>query len=176
MLGEWSRGPKGDGGGGILRPMRGMPTGWWRGGLAAGVAALAVLAQLPTLDRSAVPVDEGQLVSIADRILHGEVLYRDVYTGIFPGIYYVTALLLDVFGEDVLVTRWAQALVNAATVACLGLLGLRVMRPAWAGLAPVLYLALVIVGFPGLTMFNYSPQAPSSRPTATPSTGRADSR
>jgi hypothetical protein len=136
-----------------------VPTGRWRGGLVAGVAALAVLAQLPTLDRSAVPVDEGQLVSIADRLLRGEVLYRDVYTGIYPGIYYATALLLDVFGHDVLVTRWAQALVNAATVACLGLLGLRVMGPAWAALAPVLYLALVIVGFPGLTMFNYSPLA-----------------
>jgi len=136
-----------------------MPTGRWRWGLAAGLAALAVLAQLPTLDLSAVPVDEGQLVSIADRILRGEVLYRDIYTGIFPGIYYATALLLDVFGRDVLVTRWAQALVNAASVACLWLLGLRVMRPAWATLAPVLYLALVVVDFPGLTMFNYSPLA-----------------
>jgi hypothetical protein len=139
--------------------MRGTPSGWWRGGLVAGVAVLALLAQLPSFDRSAVLVDEGQLVSIADRILRGEVLYRDVYTGIFPGIYYATALLLDVFGHDVLVTRWAQVLVNAATVACLGLLGLRVMRPAWAALAPVLYVALVIVGFPGLTMFNYSPLA-----------------
>jgi hypothetical protein len=136
-----------------------MPTGWWRGGLAAGVALLVLLAQLPILRLSAVPVDEGQLVSIADRILRGELLYRDVYTGIFPGIYYATAWLLDVFGRDVLVTRWAQALVNAATAACLALLGLRVMRPAWAALAPLLYLGLVVVGFPGLTMFNYSPLA-----------------
>jgi hypothetical protein len=126
---------------------------------AAGVGALALLAQLPTFDRSAVPVDEGQLVAIADRILRGEVLYRDIYTGIFPGIYYVTALLLRLFGEDVVVTRWAQMLVNAATAACLWLVGVRVMRAAWAGLAPLLYLVLVVVDFPGLTMFNYSPLA-----------------
>jgi hypothetical protein len=98
-------------------------------------------------------------VAIADRLRHGEVLYRDIYTGIYPGIYYLTALLLDVFGEDVLVTRWAQAVVNALTAACLWNLGLRVMRPAWAAVAPALYAVLVPIGFPGLTMFNYSPLA-----------------
>jgi hypothetical protein len=33
----------------------------------------------------------------------------------------------------------------------------RVVRPHWAILPPLLYLALVVVGFPALTMLNYSP-------------------
>jgi hypothetical protein len=47
--------------------------------------------------------------------------------------------------------------VNAGTALCLWLLGRRVMSAAWAALAPLLYAVLVVVGFPGLTMFNYSP-------------------
>ena len=31
------------------------------------------------------------------------------------------------------------------------------MRPDWAALPPLLYFALVVVGFPVLAMFNYSP-------------------
>ena len=122
-----------------------------------GIAALALLAQIPIYDRSIVHVDEGQLVAIAARLLHGEVLYRDVYTGIFPGLYYSTAALFSLFGSDVRVTRLAQVAVNAGTALCLWLLGRRVMSAAWAALAPLLYAVLVVVGFPGLTMFNYSP-------------------
>ena len=58
------------------------------------VLAVAVLAQLPTHDRSLVAIDEGQLAAIADRIGRGQVLYRDVYTGIFPGVYHLAAWLL----------------------------------------------------------------------------------
>ena len=121
------------------------------------IAGLALLAQLPIHDRSIIHVDEGQLVAIASRLLHGEVLYRDVYTGIFPGLYYTTAALFSIFGSDVRVTRLAQVAVNVATALCLWLLGRRVMAPGWAALAPLFYGVLVIVGFPGLTMFNYSP-------------------
>jgi uncharacterized membrane protein len=127
--------------------------------VAAAVGGLALLAQVPSLDRGVVPLDEGQLVTIADRLLGGELLYRDVYTGIFPGIYYLTAALLRVFGEDVLVTRWAAAVVNAAIAVGLWLAGCRAMRPGWALLAPALYVALVPFAYPALTMFNYSPLA-----------------
>ena len=133
--------------------------GWSDAVTTAAVAALALVVQIPILDRSVVWVDEGQLLAIADRLRHGDVLYRDVYTGIFPGIYYLTALLLDVFGEDVVVTRWAQAVVNALTAVCLWRIGLRAMEPAWAAVAPLLYMVLVAVDFPGLSMFNYSPLA-----------------
>src|SRR5262245_15658399 len=101
------------------------------------ITALALLAQLPIHDRSIVHVDEGQLVAIAARLLHGEVLYRDVYTGIFPGLYYASAALFSLFGSDVHVTRLAQVAVNAATALALWGLGRRVMAPRWATLAPL---------------------------------------
>ena len=93
------------------------------GAIAVGVAALAAVAQLPSFDRSAVPMDEGQLLAIAGRLLDGEVLYRDIYTGIFPGVYYSTAVLLWIFGEDAVVTRWTQLVLNAAVAGCLWSLG-----------------------------------------------------
>jgi hypothetical protein len=129
------------------------------GAWAALVLAAGVAAQLAIHDRSVVPVDEGQLAAIADRLARGEVLYRDIYTGIFPGVYHAAAALLAVFGDDLLVLRRAQLAVNAATALLLWLVARRVARPAFAALAPALYLELVVFDFPGLSMLNYSPLA-----------------
>jgi hypothetical protein len=123
------------------------------------VLAAGILVQLPTHDRSVVPIDEGQLAAIADRISRGQVLYRDVYTGIFPGVYHVAAWLLAAFGDDLLVLRRAQVVVNALTALCLWRVAFRAARPAWAWLAPALYLEVVVFDFPGLSMLNYSPLA-----------------
>jgi hypothetical protein len=54
--------------------------------LASGILALPFLASISMLD-------EGALVHIADRIASGEVLYRDVATGVMPAAYYLHALL-----------------------------------------------------------------------------------
>jgi hypothetical protein len=135
--------------------MRLGPVRSWAG--SAFVLAAGLLVLLPTHDRSVVAIDEGQLAAIADRIARGQILYRDVYTGIFPGVYHVAAWLMAVFGEDLLVLRRAQLVVNASTALCLWRIALRVARPAWAALAPLLYLALVLFDFPGLSMLNYSP-------------------
>lgn len=122
----------------------------------AGFACLAVVAQLPIHDRSVVFMDEGHLTAAAMELLRGKLLYRDVHTGIFPGIYQVTAGLFWLFGPDLIVTRWAQVAVNASIVVCLWCIGRRAMRPHWAALPVVLYLGLVATAFPVLTMFNYS--------------------
>ena len=36
----------------------------------------------------------------ADRIASGEVLYRDISTGVTPGSFYLHALLFQVFGRE----------------------------------------------------------------------------
>ncbi|MBI5504740.1 MAG: glycosyltransferase family 39 protein [Deltaproteobacteria bacterium] len=119
-------------------------------------AVVAALAQIPFVDRSVVSLDEGQVTAIGQRLLSGEVLYRDVYTGIFPGIYWLAAALFRVFGTDVLVLRWTQLVVNAATAACL----LALVRPLAPGrarwLVPIGYMILVVVSFPVFTMLAYS--------------------
>jgi hypothetical protein len=134
-----------------------MPPGPVRSG-AWSLLALAVAAavQLPIHDRSVVALDEGQLAAIAARLAAGQVLYRDVYTGIFPGVYHAAAWLLALFGDDLVVLRRAQVGVNALTALCLWHLARRV-APGWSWLPPVLYLELVVLDFPGLSMLNYSP-------------------
>ena len=120
------------------------------------LALLAVAAQVPIFDRNFVSMDEGHLALAASRLLAGDVLYRDIHTGIFPVMYATTAGLFALFGEELLVTRIAQIGVNAASVLLLWFIGLRIMPPRWAVLPPVLHVALVWISFPVLTMFNYS--------------------
>lgn len=127
-------------------------TGAW----AAALAVVAVVAQLPLFDRNFVPMDEGHLALSASRLLGGDVLYRDIHTGIFPGIYALTAGLFALFGEQVLVTRYAEMAVNVASALLLWWIGLRLLPPRWAWMPPVLFVALVWISFPVLSMFNYS--------------------
>ena len=133
---------------------RGLRRFWWP--ISAAIPALAVALQMPIFDRTAIPMDEGQMAVAATRILDGDVLYRDIYTGIGPGIYHFTAALFAVFGRDLLVTRWAEVGVNAAIALCLWLLAARVVRLHWAALPPLAFLMLVAISFPVLTMLNYS--------------------
>ena len=126
---------------------------WWGGG---AFALLAVGLQLPTYDRSIVPMDEGHLAAVSMWIQNGKYLYTDLHSGIFPGIYHFTTALFWLFGNDLVVARWAEVATNLSITLCLWGSGLRVMRPGFAAVAPLLYLALIPVGFPVLTMFNYS--------------------
>ena len=51
--------------------------------------------------------DEGFGLQGAQRILHGEVLYRDFFSFYTPGSYYWLALLFKLFGTSILVVRGA---------------------------------------------------------------------
>ncbi|HYC56553.1 MAG TPA: glycosyltransferase family 39 protein [Candidatus Binatia bacterium] len=120
------------------------------------VFALAGLAQLPFFDRSIVSLDEGQLSAIGYRQLLGDVLYRDIYTGLFPGIYWLTAGLFAVAGVDLVVLRAAQLIVNAATAAGLFCLAQPMVSRRAAAMVAGAYIFLVLLTFPGLTMLAYS--------------------
>ncbi len=120
------------------------------------VALLALLAQWGVYDRTLVAMDEGHLAAAASWLLDGKLLYRDIHTGIFPGVYLITAGLFSVFGEDLIVTRLAAVVMNVVTATTLFLIANRMVDRPYAWLAPILHLALLIVGFPVLSMFNYS--------------------
>jgi 4-amino-4-deoxy-L-arabinose transferase-like glycosyltransferase len=53
--------------------------------------------------------DEGIILQGAERILHGEVLYRDFFSYFTPGSYYLYALLFKIFGSSMLVARTTLA-------------------------------------------------------------------
>src|SRR5260370_28202492 len=58
--------------------------------------------------------DEGIILQGAQRILEGQVLYRDFFSFFTPGSYYLFALLFRVFGDSYLVAHTALAFVGAA--------------------------------------------------------------
>jgi len=132
------------------------PRAWQGRATAAVLLLLSIAVQWPLFDRSLVPMDEGHLAAAADWMLDGRRLYADVHTGIFPGIYLVTAGLFALFGRDLLVARVAAMAVNTVSTLALWSAARRSVSPAIALLPPVLYLALVVFAFPVLSMFNYS--------------------
>jgi superkiller protein 3 len=86
-----------------------------------GALALPFLAGISMLD-------EGALVHIADRIASGEVLYRDVATGVMPGSFYLHALLFLVFGRTLLLGRILAMVLFALTSVGVFLLARSVTR------------------------------------------------
>jgi len=57
--------------------------------------------------------DEGIILQGAQRILDGQVLYRDFFSFFTPGSYYFFALIFRVFGDNYLVAHTALALLGA---------------------------------------------------------------
>jgi hypothetical protein len=124
---------------------------------AAVVAVLlAALVQLPLVDRSFVPLDEGQLVAIGARLANGELLYRDVYTALFPGTYWLAELVFRLLGPDALWLRLVQLVANASIAGTLYLLARRLGCGGFAWLPAVAWPLVVVLSFPGLTMPSYS--------------------
>jgi 4-amino-4-deoxy-L-arabinose transferase-like glycosyltransferase len=63
---------------------------------------------------SGIDPDEGIILQGAQRILDGQVLYRDFFSFFTPGSYYLFALVFRVFGDSYLVAHAALALIGAA--------------------------------------------------------------
>src|SRR5437879_232172 len=54
---------------------------------------------------TAMEPDEGIILQGAQRILYGEVLYRDFFSFFTPGSYYFTAFAFKIFGSSMIVAR-----------------------------------------------------------------------
>jgi len=93
------------------RPHRAFP--WWSLPALALVAAL----QLFWMDPFVGIYDESLVLFGADRVLHGDIPYRDFWSIYGPGAYYVQAGLFRIFGETAFVGRVADVVVKTAIVA-----------------------------------------------------------
>ena len=58
--------------------------------------------------------DEGIILQGAQRILDGQVVYRDFFSFFTPGSYYLTAFCLRLFGNTIIVAHTALAVIGAA--------------------------------------------------------------
>ena len=107
--------------------------------LLALIAALLIL-RLPSLVQP-MGADQGLYAYVGERILHGELAYRDAWDQKPPGIHYVYAALRAVSTRDAIVP--AADLVCAAIVAALlWVLGARLGGPAGGAVSAVLFLLL----------------------------------
>ena len=75
---------------------------------------------------TAMEPDEGILLQGAQRILAGQVLYRDFFSFYTPGSYYALALVFRIFGSSLAVARTALALTGAVLSVVTYLLARRV--------------------------------------------------
>jgi Dolichyl-phosphate-mannose-protein mannosyltransferase len=77
--------------------------------IVASVLLLAAAARfvLMFFHRGANLLDEGSQVAMANRILHGDVIYRDFLSVAAPGSFYTVAWLFQLFGAELMVVRWA---------------------------------------------------------------------
>ena len=73
--------------------------------IAAGLFVLACLYLCAFRRFMLLDPDEGIVLQGAERILRGEVLYRDFFSFLTPGSYYLLALLFGLFGNSLMVAR-----------------------------------------------------------------------
>ncbi|HET9399470.1 MAG TPA: glycosyltransferase family 39 protein, partial [Candidatus Acidoferrales bacterium] len=76
--------------------------------------------------------DEGIILQGAQRILNGQVLYRDFFSFLTPGSFYQTALVLRIFGNSIVVARTMLVVVGALVSSISYLLARRVCSRAVA--------------------------------------------
>lgn len=86
---------------------------------------------------SGIDPDEGIVLQGADRILRGEVPYRDFFSFYTPGSFYLVATLFKIFGNSFLVARTSIAVVGAGCSVITYLLARRVCSREIALLAAV---------------------------------------
>ncbi len=84
--------------------------------------------------------EDGDLLYEAFAVYRGQLPYVDFSTGYTPGYFYWHATLFRLFGVDALVVRVSTAIANILTLYLFYRLAVRLVPPALALLAPVLFL------------------------------------
>ena len=90
--------------------------------------------------------DEGIVLQGAQRILDGQVLYRDFFAFYTPGSYYSTAMLFRLFGNSFLVARGGLVFCGGLFSVLLYLLARRAC-PRWSALLAVYTASLTCLPF-----------------------------
>src|SRR5262245_37154454 len=110
------------------------------GRLLLAVITALLIVRLPSLVQPMGP-DQGLYAYVGERILHGDLAYRDAWDQKPPGIHYVYAALRAVSRRDGIVPA-ADVLAAAAVAALLWSIGTRLGGPIAGGVSAVLFLLL----------------------------------
>lgn len=82
--------------------------------------------------------DEGIVLTGAQRIVEGQLPYRDFFSFYTPGSFYLTALLFKIFGDSMLVARGALVFFSASFAVITYVLARRICSQAIALLTAIL--------------------------------------
>src|SRR6187401_934625 len=115
--------------------MRGRRLEWICTGL---LIALAAWYWLLYFNRSTNLLDEGSTAAQAMRLVNGELIYRDFFTVVTPGSYYTVAALFRLFGENLMVLRWAALVTGLGILLITLTVGRHVMVWPFAAAAGLL--------------------------------------
>ena len=108
------------------------------------MAALLIV-RLPSLTQPIGP-DQGLYAYVGDRILHGELAYRDAWDQKPPGIHYIYAFLRAISSRDAAIAA-ADLVVAALVAALLWSVGSKLGGPVAGGAAAAIFLLLSDPGF-----------------------------
>ena len=103
---------------------------------------------------TAMDPDEGIILQGAERILNGQVLYRDFFSFFTPGSYYLLALLFRIFGSSMLVARSALVFLGSILSVLTYLLARRVVS-RWVALATAALVTLTCLPYRFLVLHNW---------------------
>lgn len=103
---------------------------------------------------TALEPDEGIILQGTQRILHGQVLYRDFFSFFTPGSYYLLALLFRIFGSSMLVARTALAVYGGLLSAFTYLLARRVCS-RWGAMLAAYLVTVTSVPWRFLALHNW---------------------
>jgi hypothetical protein len=103
---------------------------------------------------TAMDPDEGIILQGAERILHGQVLYRDFFSFFTPGSYYLLALLFRTFGSSILVARSALVFLGSILSVLAYLLARRVSS-RWVALVTAALATLTCLPYRFLVLHNW---------------------
>lgn len=113
-------------------------TGWKQIAFPAVVGLLILFFQLPFYHLGIGMLDEGFQLSSAERILRGDLIYRDFTVVPGPLSFYFTAAALKLFGSQVIVMRWILVLNAALTASVVAIIARRLMSWPFAAAAGLL--------------------------------------
>ncbi len=111
---------------------------WWAVGLGVATAAYGLAFRRYGVELA----DEGALLAHMDRILHGQVPYRDFHVGYGPALYWLHVPLLVWCGTSIATVRTALALVHGVRATLAARLAADLGGRGWGAVAVV-----VLVGF-----------------------------
>jgi hypothetical protein len=104
-------------------------------------------------DRNMPVQDEGSVLAAAAKILHGGVFYRDVDAYTFPGVSYLLAGAMSLFGEHLSVARTLAGSFFCAMVLGVYACALALMDRKRAALCALSVLSLKFLAYPIYTMY-----------------------